>query len=303
MRNLADFIARHPVVPFIRECDFAVRTSWSMAERRLLDYLLVYIQNGSCRFWVDSKPYLFEQGEFCLIQPNSLTILEGLSNTVTPFAHFDLFYNPEREKSFPTKAGQTVLTPYIHLLQPRLDDLLEVKIPCRLNLLSPTKFRDTFLQVVEYWQYRDPIMQLRAQAGMTELSIMLLEDYLADRPSLRISQQTLNWITSYFSLHLDQEIHIEDMTSRANLSPSRFNAVFKEQYGVTPHQYLLDMRINHARELLRNTDLSQEQIAAYCGFADVHHFSKSFRSKLGLPPGRYRSEQRNIISTPKGSNR
>lgn len=292
MRNLADFIARHPVVPFIRESDFAIRVPWSMQERRLLDYLLIYIQSGRCRFWVDGKPYLFEQGEFCLIQPNSLTALEGLSNTVTPFAHFDLFYNPEREKSFPTRAGQTVLSAYLNLLQPRLDDLFGIEIPCKLKLRYPAKFRDTFLQVVEYWQYRDPIMQLRAQAGMTELSILLLEDYLADRPTQSISQQTLNWITSYFSLHLDQEVRIEDMSRRANLSPSRFSAVFKEQYGVTPHRYLLDMRISHACELLRNTDLSQEQIAAYCGFADVHHFSKSFRKKMGLPPGRYRSEQK-----------
>lgn len=292
MRNLAEFMAQHPVVPFIRECDFAVRAPWSMPERRLLDYLLIYIQNGQCRFWVDGIPYLFEPGEFCLIQPNSLTVLEGLGNTVTPFAHFDLFYNPAREKSFPTRAGQTVLTPYMNLLQPRLDDLLGIEMSCRLHLRYPSKFRDTFLQVVECWQYRDPIMQLRAQAGMTELSILLLEEYLADRPSLSTSQQTLNWITSYFSLHMDQEVRIEDMARRANLSPSRFNAVFKEQYGVTPHQYLLDMRISHARELLRNTDLSQEQIAAYCGFADVHHFSKRFRKMMGVPPGRYRSEQR-----------
>lgn len=301
MPHIADFIARHPVVPFIRECDFAVRTPWYMAERRLLDYLLVYIQKGRCRFWVDGKPYLFEQGEFCLIQPNSTTILEGLSNTVTPFAHFDLFYNPEREKSFPTKAGQTVLDPYLHLLQPRLDDLLGVSIPSRLQPTSSAKFRDTFLQVVEHWQYRDPVMQLRAQSGMTELAIMLLEQYLADRPSQRIPQHTLGWITSYISLHLDQDIGIEDMAHRANLSPSRFNAVFKEQYGMTPHQYLLDMRIGHACDLLRNTELSQEQIASYCGFADVHHFSKSFSRKQGMPPGRYRSEQKRLISAPAAS--
>lgn len=292
MHNLTDFLARHPVVPFIRQCDFAIRGPWTLPERRLLDYLLVYIQNGRCCFWIDSKPHLFEPGEFCLIQPNSLTILEGFGNTVTPFAHFDLFYNPEREKSFPTRAGQTVLSDYLNLLQPRLNDLLGIEIPCRLHLRYPSKFRDTFLQVVEYWQYRDPIMQLRAQAGMTELSILLLDDYMTVRPSQSISQQTLNWITSYLSLHLDQEVRIEDMARRANLSPSRFNAVFKAQYGVTPHQYLLDMRISHARELLRNTDLSQELIATYCGFADVHHFSKCFRKKTGLPPGRYRSEQR-----------
>jgi transcriptional regulator GlxA family with amidase domain len=79
------------------------------------------------------------------------------------------------------------------------------------------------------------------------------------------------------------------MARRANLSPSRFAAVFRQHFGLSPHQYFLRLRIEHAQELLRTTDLPQRDIAAYCGFADVHHFSKAFKRITRLPPGVYRT--------------
>jgi hypothetical protein len=51
----------------------------------------------------------------------------------------------------------------------------------------------------------------------------------------------------------------------------------------------LRLRIEHARELLRTTDLPQRDIAQYCGFADVHHFSKAFKRLTRLPPGAHRT--------------
>ncbi|TXK72272.1 AraC family ligand binding domain-containing protein [Paenibacillus sp. N3.4] len=156
-----------PLVPFIRESDFAIRKPWSMPERRLLDYLLIYVQEGTCKFTVDRVEYAFKPGEFCLIQPGSVNKLQGLTNTVTPFAHFDLFYNASRLESFPTRAGQIDLSDYAHLMQPRLDELCGCHIPVKLEMHHPDKFRTSFLQAVELWQYRDAHMQARAQAHLT----------------------------------------------------------------------------------------------------------------------------------------
>lgn len=288
MQRFYDAMNEMPIVPYIRQCDFAVRKPWVMPERRLLDYLLIYVQEGECRFRVDEQIYRMGRGEFCLIQPNSFNKLEGLTNTVTPFAHFDIFYNPRREESFATMAGQTQLSAYAHLLQPRLDALMGVEIPVRLTPKHDNKFRDTFLKVVEQWQHNDPLMQLKAQAGMTDIISMIVEQYAPPGPTAKASTTALNWVTSYLSLRLGEAVSVSDMAKRANLSVSRFNELFKAQYGMTPHRYLLDMRVNHACELLRETPLSQETIADYCGFSDIHHFSKMFRSRMGQSPGEYR---------------
>jgi len=279
-----------PILPFIRESDFAVRAPWRSAWRRLLDYLLIYIAEGHLVVVADSVRTDFYQGDFCLIQPNQLNRLEGATHTITPYAHLDIFFNARREESFPTKNGQVDLSPFSHLLQPRLNDIAGVHVPVRVKPLSPVSFRETLLSMVGAWQYRDVISQLKAQALATELVLALLQAYLDPDVAVAARPESLNWITSYLSFHLAEPLSVADMARRAHLSPSRFAAVFRQQFGASPHDYLLRLRIDHARELLERTDTPIHQIADYCGFADIHHFSKAFKKIVGIPPGSYRKD-------------
>lgn len=285
-----DLIRQKLIAPYIRESDYAIRKPWISHERRLLDYLIVYVQEGHCRFWVDNVPYDFHDGEFCLIQPGSLNILQGLTETVTPFAHLDIFFNPIREESFPTRPGQTDLSVYEHLLQPRLDDLIGESIPVKLQPREPAKFASVLSQMVECWMQHDPFMEIRAQSLAFQLIVMMIQDHVPHNSTVRTSPDSLNWIPSYLSMHLAEPLSVENIAKRANLSPSWFSTLFKRTYGVSPHQFLLGLRINHAADLLRTTELSIENIAIYCGFADVYHFSKSFRNKMGESPTEFRKQ-------------
>jgi len=289
MLNLNELISRMPVLPFIRQSDFAPRIPWRYPERRLLDYLLVYVQEGTFRVCADEEEYLFQPGEFCLIQPGSLVDLEGITNTITPFAHFDIFYHPNRELSFPTRAGQIDLSAYRHLLQPRLNDIYGIEVPVRLQPRNHSRFREKFILMVELWQQTDSLMQLKTQHLATEIVIHILEDHYQGKQDMHGFTPNFNWITSYFSFHLSEPLSVREMAERANLSPSRFSALFKQRYGVSPHQYLMTMRINHAKDLLSTTELSQQEIASYCGFADIHHFSKTFKRLTATTPGQWRT--------------
>ncbi len=71
-----------------------------------------------------------------------------------------------------------------------------------------------------------------------------------------------------------------------------FRKRFKEQTGVSPYAYRSKARIDKARELLVNSDLSLSQIASELGFSDVYAFSKQFRKAAGIPPARFRAMQR-----------
>lgn len=288
MDVLQQFMETHPIVPFIREGDFAVRKPWVHPERRLLDYLIVYVQEGHCRFSVDHVSYEFHSGEFCLIQPGSLNTLEGLTDTITPFVHLDIFYHPERVQSFPTKPGQIDISPYHHIMQPRLDHLCATLIPVRLHPDDPAEFANTLLNMVECWRHGAPTMQLRAQSYATNLIIMLLESHVPSAKPVRTQGNLLHWVRSYLSIHMSENLTVQDMADRANLSVSRFNEVFKHEFGVTPRQFLIDMRISHAKELLLTTTLSVDNIASYCGFSDIYHFSKIFKRRVGISPTSFR---------------
>ncbi|MFC5405742.1 helix-turn-helix domain-containing protein [Cohnella soli] len=285
--QLSELLAQKPIAPFIRQSDMAIRRPWTHPERRLLDYLLIFVKEGRCRFTVDGVPYDFQAGEFCLIQPGQLNELEGLTNTITPFAHFDIFYHPDRKLSFPTRPGQVDLSPYLHLMQPKLSDLQGVRIPVRLRPRDSGKYRDIVLQAVSLWQSQDPLDQLRTQNIMTELVLAILEDHAEERGQAKESDHTLSWIPSYLSYNLQESLSIEKMAERAHMSPSYFSALFKRRFGRSPHRYLIDMRIEHAKELLSGASLTRDEIASYCGFSDIHHFSKMFRKITGMTPGEW----------------
>ena len=79
------------------------------------------------------------------------------------------------------------------------------------------------------------------------------------------------------------------LARRVGLSESRFAHLFTEQTGRSPMHTVQEARLLKAGQLLRMTDLAVGQVAAACGFESPFHFSRLFRRRHGLPPGRYRA--------------
>jgi transcriptional regulator GlxA family with amidase domain len=150
------------------------------------------------------------------------------------------------------------------------------------------RFRDLLLKTVGVWQNRDPISQLESQSLAMELVLLIIKDHTNLQESKYSSSASLNWIHSYLSFHLSEPLSVGDMARQARMSTSHFSDMFLKQFGVTPYKYLYRLRIQHAQELLEKTELPQDQIAEYCGFSDIHHFSKAFKKETGQTPGHYR---------------
>jgi AraC-like DNA-binding protein len=76
------------------------------------------------------------------------------------------------------------------------------------------------------------------------------------------------------------------------VSYSWFRKTFTAHTGLSPHQYLLELRLIHARSRLAETRLSVKEIALEVGFEDEYYFSRLFRQKLGLSPSQWRKRRR-----------
>lgn len=293
---IEDYIENYPIVPYIRESEYAVRTPWYIPERHLLDYLLIFVEQGTMRVTVNGRIEDFQAGDFCFIQPDLIHTIEGLTDTITPFAHFDIFFNPNRKQSFPTKAGQIDLSPFTDLLQPKLNDMHGIDIPMRLQPSKPFEFKDLFLRMVESWDKNKSPNNLEVQAIGTSLIHMIISDYTQYKSAPHHARR-LDWMNAYLQLNLSNPLTLEQMAKRANLSISRFRTLFKEEFKQSPHQHLLHLRLNHAIYLLEQTSNSIDNIAEYCGFSDIHHFSKAFKKVMGHSPNQYRTKyinERNV---------
>lgn len=88
-------------------------------------------------------------------------------------------------------------------------------------------------------------------------------------------------------------VHWESLARDLDMSYTRFRKVFKQLTGHSPLQYLIEIRINKARELLLESSLPIGQIASKVGFESVYHFSSTFHAKTGRSPSDYRQGLKN----------
>ena len=102
-------------------------------------------------------------------------------------------------------------------------------------------------------------------------------------------------VVDHVLAHLDAPIRIEELAAVARLSTSHFSRAFKLSFRVSPHAYIVGLRLSHARALLSDSDEQLSQIAAACGFADQAHFSRVFRRRVGCAPGLWRRERRSHL--------
>lgn len=123
----------------------------------------------------------------------------------------------------------------------------------------------------------------------TTLAIHLLRKYCSTKPKLAsyedgLSKLKLKEITECINANLDRNFKIIELAAIAQISPYHFIRLFKNSVGKTPHQYILQRRIEQGKYLLQHTQLSTEEIAASLGFCDRSHFAKYLKRLTGLTP-------------------
>lgn len=89
--------------------------------------------------------------------------------------------------------------------------------------------------------------------------------------------------------HYDTPITVEALSRQVALSPYHLIRAFRNTYQQTPHQYLIDVRVAKAKELLRNSTLPITEVCAAVGYESLGSFSTLFRNLTGLSPRAYRA--------------
>jgi len=93
---------------------------------------------------------------------------------------------------------------------------------------------------------------------------------------------------------LHRSLTVDELAAQCSLSAGQFSRRFRALVGVPPGQFLLERRVTRAAELLADSDLSIDEIADRCGFADRFHLTKVFSQRMRVPPAAYRGTQRRM---------
>ena len=92
----------------------------------------------------------------------------------------------------------------------------------------------------------------------------------------------------YLESNYFRSIHIEDVAKTLGYSRAHFTTLFASATGVSPYRYLLNIRLEKAKDFLKNSSLSIEEIAFSVGFSSLVRFSELFKKHVGVSPTRYR---------------
>ncbi|GAP96911.1 AraC family transcriptional regulator [Leptolyngbya sp. NIES-2104] len=136
----------------------------------------------------------------------------------------------------------------------------------------------------------DGIMgQLYVESLTQVLVIHLLRHYstatqnIAPQPSGLTTRQVRQAI-DYVQAHLDRNLSLAEIAAAVNISPTYFSRLFKRATGRSPHQYVIQQRIERAEELLKTTDLAIANIALQVGFSSQSHLTQHFKRLTGVTP-------------------
>jgi AraC family transcriptional regulator len=194
--------------------------------------------------------------------------------------------------------------------KPRTLEITYFYIDPRSPLLNPEpRFAETDFKPRLFFFDRDlwdTLQRLKAEAMnpagasrqyVEALSIVLAHDLLrlndGDAAAAQHSRGGLAaWqqkkVTRYIEEHVAEDISLSELAQLANLSSYHFSRAFKESVGVPPHRYLASRRIEKAKNLLADHELSVTKIGLALGYSETSSFTTSFRKHAGITPTAYR---------------
>jgi AraC family transcriptional regulator len=194
-----------------------------------------------------------------------------------------------------------------HLLQMRITVQFMEQVATEALTMNPER-----LEVIPTFRTRDPQLEAISMLLLTELkqdnlgsrlyieslsnmlAVQLLRQYSTAQPQLAVyegglPQRQLMQVFDYIHEHLSRDIKLADLAGLIGMSQFHFSHLFKQSIGTSPYQYLLQQRIERAKQLLKQTDRSIMDIALECGFNSHSHLSKQFRQLVGITPKAYRA--------------
>jgi AraC family transcriptional regulator len=189
---------------------------------------------------------------------------------------------------------------HIYLNDHFFDSMLE-NAPNKISTtLEPSLLvRDPFLVAMGKELYRElqfgPINELFAQSVATLTATHLSRTYRCKRSSGTVYRGGLGpsrerKVRKYIQDNLDQPLSLDDLAKVASVSPNYFISLFQQSTGMTPHKYVLQQRVEYAKELLTCSKLPLVEVAHKCGFRDQCQFTITFRRHMGVTPGQYKRE-------------
>lgn len=242
--------------------DYVVRrqtwVGWEIVPRRLNCYELMYVIKGECDVWWEEEHVLVKGGDMVLIRPGELhNMLVSQEPCVEIYC--------------------------VHFF---IDGDQELNLPRVLQISSGHRIETQFKAMLDVYQRRDALSKWK-QNVLTEQLIweVYMEAYQKSAP---IEERRIRKILDQIHRDPCRKYTINELAEQAGIKKTALLQAFRRVTGTTPKQYMIELCLEQARELLLTTNMSIGDIAEACGFEDSLYFSRCFKKHFLVGPREYR---------------
>ncbi len=160
-----------------------------------------------------------------------------------------------------------------------------------VNLSNPAPY------ISDYGELQHLALLKKSDSRIRSLSVFY---GILSRLAVETQNRDINPFLATALMHIEEnlanpEFDISTLSKISNASEVYLRKLFNRTFKVSPKQYLTDLRLAKAKQLLKNSSTSVTKIAEDCGYSSIYHFSRAFKSATGYTPTEYRAQQSKML--------
>ena len=268
--------------------------------RILYDFELMLITNGSFRIETKNEKFDLFAGDFIVIPPflrHKQLIPDGCECSYYA-VHLD-FYRENSQDDFSYKDVYIYPCERHSEIGFEIEELSERHIyePVGINLSVVVKiknyieFLNIFKRLKECFDKNTDISQLETRAQAMLLIAAFFREVDGAEDSLGYSEKIVRIMADYMSKHFSERVDLVAFSEQYGFNSNYFRKLFKQVLNHAPNEYLINIRINEAKKLLKLGRYTVQMVSEMVGYDDVHYFTRLFKKKEGVSPAQYGKDQ------------
>lgn len=235
------------------------RDNWTHNPGVIEKYSMPLILGGEATLWFNGKPHKVKRGDIALIEKGVTYRSEGNIK----FHNMDIVFQCTPGKML--KFSKNIV-----------------------HVKDTEHYERLYSEIISIYETPKPFASQKIMSLVYNLLWELASEYSGEYPAhkkLHIIEKSINYINSNI---FSSELSLEDIADKSKISVKYFRNIFKEIYGMPPLQYIIEKRLRKAEEMLHYSNYPINTIAEHCGFNSSIYFTRLFKEKYGVSPGKYR---------------
>ncbi len=244
---------------------FNCKPSYSIHRNVFASYLLIVMMSGSLAYQTRKSRGVVRPGHALLLDCNAPHSYNAQGKCSFTFIHFAGAQSRDLYEEIERTAGNVIRLADPNTLHETIGEIIQA--------LNTERRRNESANSLLIYSMLMKLLEQSGSAGCGGSGNPVVDQAIA-----------------YIQAHLSDKLSVEKIAASAGYSTSYFSHLFAQETGMSPYQFVMKSRVEHAQQLLQTTRLPIQEIAFQCGFNSVANFSYSFHRMAGISPHEYRKQ-------------